>query len=50
LPELGGLLEDGFCTGFADGSVRFINRKVDPKVFKALITASGREKVTSDQF
>jgi hypothetical protein len=50
LPELGGQLEDGFCTGFADGASRFINRKVDPKILKALITINGREQVTGDQF
>jgi hypothetical protein len=50
LPELGGLLKDGFCVGFADGSARFINRRVDRMVLKALITANGHENVSVDQF
>src|SRR5437588_27385 len=50
LPALGGQLEDGFCAGFADGAARFINRKADPKILKALITIDGREPVTGDQF
>ncbi|MBL6706660.1 MAG: DUF1559 domain-containing protein [Planctomycetaceae bacterium] len=30
---------------FADGSVRFINRDIDPQVLKALTTANGRESL-----
>jgi hypothetical protein len=50
LPKLGGLLEDGFCACFADGSARFLKRNVGSKVLKALITANGREKVSGDEF
>jgi hypothetical protein len=50
LPEVGGLIDGGFCVGFADGSARFIKLPVDPRVLKALITVNGGEKVTGDQF
>jgi hypothetical protein len=50
LPKLGGLLENGFCACFADGSVRFFKRNVGSKVVKALITANGGEKVSGDEF
>jgi RNA polymerase sigma factor (sigma-70 family) len=50
LPELGGQIEGGFCAGFADGSVRFIEHKVAPNILKALITPRGGENVTGDQF
>ncbi len=50
LPQLGGQVEGGFCAGFVDGSARFINRNVDPKVLKALITPNGGERIAIDQF
>jgi hypothetical protein len=50
LPEVGGQQPDGACVGLADGSARFIGRQVDLKVFKALVTRSGGEVVTGDQF
>jgi RNA polymerase sigma factor (sigma-70 family) len=50
LPELGGLIEGGFCVGFADGAARFLKRTIDPKVLKALITSNGGENVTGDQY
>jgi RNA polymerase sigma factor (sigma-70 family) len=50
LPELGGLFKDGFHAGLADGSVRFINKKVDPDTLRALITSNGGEVIRHDQF
>jgi prepilin-type processing-associated H-X9-DG protein len=35
---------------FADGSVRFIKRTIDPKLFKAVITRAGGEVNQSDSF
>jgi hypothetical protein len=50
LSELGGLFKDGFHAAFADGSVRFLNKKVDPEVLRALITSNGGEVIRHDQF
>jgi hypothetical protein len=50
LPEVGGLLEGGFCVEMADGSVRFLKRNVDRKLLKALITFKGGEVVKGDEF
>jgi hypothetical protein len=50
VPKLGGLLADGFCICFADGSARFIKRQTDAKILKALITADGGETVRGDEF
>ena len=38
LPELGGQFEDGSYVGFADGSVRFLSRRIAPERLRALIT------------
>jgi prepilin-type processing-associated H-X9-DG protein len=45
VPELGGFSPNGFNALFADGSVRFISKSVDPVVLKALITQDGGEVV-----
>jgi hypothetical protein len=45
LPKLGGLFPEGFHVGMADGSVRFISRKIDARVLRALITPAGGEKI-----
>jgi hypothetical protein len=37
----------GFVMG--DGSTRFINEEIDPRVLEALATPSGGEKVDTDQ-
>jgi beta-lactamase regulating signal transducer with metallopeptidase domain len=50
LPELGGLVPDGFNALFMDGSVRFISKSVKEHVLRALITRSGGEVVSSDQY
>jgi prepilin-type processing-associated H-X9-DG protein len=38
----------GFNAAFADGSVRFINSSIDPKIFHALLTIAGGEAVHPD--
>jgi hypothetical protein len=38
----------GAWVAFADGSVRFISEKVDPKVFEALSTIAGGERLPDD--
>ena len=45
LPELGGFSGNGFNVNFADGSVRFISKSIDPTVFKAIVTQAGGEKI-----
>ncbi len=45
LPRLGGLFPEGFHVALADGSTRFIGRKMEEKVLRALITPSGGEEV-----
>ena len=50
LPELGGFTPDGFNALFADGSVRYIMKSIDPTVLKALITRDGGEVVSSDTY
>ena len=50
VPELGNFSPDGFNAAFADGAVRFISKRVDPKVLKALITRAGGEVVSTDAF
>jgi hypothetical protein len=42
LPNLGGQFEDGFYVGFADGSVRFLSRRIAPETVRALITQRRR--------
>ena len=42
LPKLGGQFEDGFYVGFADGSVRFLSRRIAPETLRALITQRRR--------
>ena len=36
---------EGCQVGFADGSVRFISKTVDPKVLEAMTTIAGGENV-----
>jgi Protein of unknown function (DUF1559) len=45
LPKLGAMFGDGFYALFADGSVHFIKKKVDPQIIHALITRAGGEVV-----
>ncbi len=50
LPEIGGYIPEGADVLFADGSVRFIKKTINPMVFKALITRDGGEVVSSDSY
>jgi hypothetical protein len=45
LPQFGGIFEDVFCVGFADGNVRFFEKKIDKKTLRALITRAGGEEI-----
>ncbi len=46
---LGGYHPGGFNVAMADGSVRFISQRIDPKTLWALFTRAGGEVVTIDQ-
>jgi Protein of unknown function (DUF1559)/BlaR1 peptidase M56 len=50
LADLGGFSPDGFNAVFADGSVRYIKKSINPKVLKALITKDGGEPISNDQY
>jgi RNA polymerase sigma factor (sigma-70 family) len=43
LPKLGGVFKNGFNVLFADGSVRFFPRNIDPQTLRAMITHAGGE-------
>jgi hypothetical protein len=43
VPKLGGLFKEGIHLGMADGSVKFVDRKIKEKALRALITPSGGE-------
>jgi type II secretory pathway pseudopilin PulG len=45
LAGLGAAHPGGFLALFADGSVRFLAKTIDPKVFRALLTIAGGEAV-----
>jgi hypothetical protein len=45
---IGGPFRGGCHVGFADGSVRFLSTKIDPKVMEALVTIQGGETVTPE--
>ncbi len=49
LPKLGGQFEDGFYVAFADGSARFVSRKVAPETLHALIMCGDGEAITFDK-
>jgi prepilin-type processing-associated H-X9-DG protein len=42
---LGGQHPEGCTFGMVDGSVRFINKDIDPKVLEAMTTIAGGESV-----
>jgi Protein of unknown function (DUF1559) len=42
-PMLGGFFKEGFNAGLCDGSVRFLDTKIEAAVLKALITPQGGE-------
>jgi len=43
LPKLGGQFEDGAYVGFADGSARFLSRRIAAETLRALITQRRRQ-------
>jgi hypothetical protein len=43
LPKLGGQFDDGTYVAFADGSARFLSRRLAPATLRALITQRGRQ-------
>ena len=45
LTGLGSARPGGFNVAFADGSVRFISKSIDPKTFYALLTIAGGEPI-----
>jgi hypothetical protein len=45
IPKLGGLFREGFHVAVADGSTRYIDRKVNIDVLRALITPAGGEVI-----
>ena len=45
LAGLGDAHPGGFCAAFADGSVKFIPKSVDPKAFYGMLTIAGGENV-----
>ena len=50
LPRLGGSMSDGFAALFADGRVRLIDRRVDERTLRNLITPNGGEIISADHF
>jgi hypothetical protein len=48
LPRLGGLFREGFHAALFDGSVRFIDPKIDATTLRALITPAGGEVIAGD--
>ena len=50
MPKLGGYLEGGYNTLFANGSVRFISDAVDPEVIKKLVTKAGKEIINVREY
>jgi hypothetical protein len=49
LPKLGGQFQDGFYVAFADGSARFLSRKIAPETLRALIMRGDGEVMTADK-
>ncbi len=45
LPEFGGFYPEGWYSGFADGSVRFISTQIDRKVLRNILTRDGGESL-----
>lgn len=48
LPNLGGLVPDGFYALMADGAIRFIPKSLSEETLRAVITPAGGEKLGSD--
>ncbi len=49
LPKLGGQFEDGFHAAFADGSVLFVAKTIDPDTLRGLITRNGGEEIKPER-
>lgn len=47
---LGGLWDNGFLAAMCDGSVRFIQTTIAPRVLNALFTRDSGEVVDHDEF
>jgi hypothetical protein len=47
VPKVGGLFPEGFHVGMADGTVKFISRKIDQQTMRALITPAGGEVIAN---
>src|SRR5262249_42665396 len=45
LPELGGMFKTGMNMAFADGSVRWVRKDINPKTLRAVITPQGGEAI-----
>lgn len=50
VPKLGGFFTGGYHVGLADGSVRFINEKIDLGLLRSLITKDGGEVIDRQGF
>jgi hypothetical protein len=48
LPKLGGQFKEGFHVAFMDGSVLFLDKKIDDQLLRALITRNGGEVIAAD--
>lgn len=46
--QFGGLHDGGAFIAFADGSVRWVSESIDPRVFEALSTIAGGERLPQD--
>ncbi len=49
-PGFGGPSPVGACFLFADGTVHFLKNTIDPRVFRALSTPAGGEKVSAEEY
>jgi hypothetical protein len=49
IPKLGGNFPDGICVAFFDGKTRFINKSVDEKTLRALISRVESQKIDLDK-
>jgi hypothetical protein len=45
LPKLGGLFPDGFHVALCDGSVRWVRRGFDPRLFRLAITRNDGQEI-----
>lgn len=45
LPKLGGRYDEGFIALFGDGSVRFLQKKIEDQILRMLITKDGGEAI-----